>query len=88
MPTQSSLNSNLLIMTHPSDGILFLMRQSNGSFKRVKSHKPASDVGVQGFREIDPGVLFVESSDDEGSFIAKYDKNANLKFHKIVNSKK
>ena len=87
LPTQSSLNSNLLIMTHPSDGILFLTRQSNGSFKRVKSHKPASDVGVQGFREIDPGVLFVESSDDEGSFIAKYDKNANLKFTRLLTPK-
>ena len=87
LPTQSSLNSSLLIMTHPSDGILFLKRQSNGSFKRIKSHKPASDVGVQGFREINPGVLFVESSDDEGSFIAKYDKNANLKFTRLLTPK-
>ncbi len=84
LPIQSALSEELLIISHPSDGIVFLKRNNKGILKKISSYKPASDVGVSGFREIKPGVLFIESSDDEGSFIGSYNNKGKLNFERLL----
>jgi len=83
-PTQSKLNKDFLIISHPSDGIVLLKRNNKGLLKRFKKSKPASDIGVVGFRELSPGTLFVEASNGEGSFLAHYDNNGEFNYKRIL----
>ena len=84
LPIQSKLDKNILIVAHPSDGIVLLKKNKNGILKELNKSKPASDVGVLGFRELKPGSLYVEASDGEGSFIAEYDFKGNFKYKRLL----
>tara|TARA_B100001057_G_scaffold101444_1_gene98541 strand:+ start:240 stop:3488 length:3249 start_codon:yes stop_codon:yes gene_type:complete len=84
LPIQSKLDKNILIVAHPSDGIVLLKKNKNGILKEFNKSKPASDVGVLGFRELKPGSLYVEASDGEGSFIAEYDFKGNFKYKRLL----
>ena len=87
LPTPSKLSDNILIISHPSDGIVLLKKNKKGILKQFKKSKPASDVGVTGFRELKPGSLYVEASDGEGSFIADYDLKGNFKYRRLLTPK-
>ena len=61
-------------MAHPIDGIVFFRVFNSGIIRKIASIKIGNQIGVLGIKEIKKGILFVESVNNEGSFIAKYNK--------------
>ena len=76
-PSQSLLNKNLLIVSDPTQGLLFYEKLKN-NFSLKYKRRVRGDLGVIGFRELSPGILYVETSGDEGSFIISYDSFGNF----------
>ena len=76
-PSQSLLNENLLIVSDPTQGLLFYEKLKN-NFSLKYKRRVRGDLGVIGFRELSPGILYVETSGDEGSFIISYDSFGNF----------
>lgn len=83
-PIQSLLDPSLIITTHPIEGVLFFRRFSNGQIRKVSSAKINKTRGVLGIREISKGKLFVEAINDEGSFLAHYDKQGRISFERLL----
>ena len=85
-PSNSLLNKNLLIVSDPAEGLLFFEKiKNNFSLKYKKRIK--DDIGVIGFRELSPGVLYVETTGDEGSFIVNYDLYGNFQEKRLFTPK-
>tara|TARA_Y100000992_G_scaffold169509_1_gene113904 strand:+ start:49 stop:3279 length:3231 start_codon:yes stop_codon:yes gene_type:complete len=76
-PSQSLLDKNLLIVSDPTQGLLFYEKLKN-NFSLKYKRRVRGDLGVIGFRELSPGILYVETSGDEGSFIISYDSFGNF----------
>ena len=83
-PVQSMLFNDMIIMSHPIDGIVFFKITNSGSARKIGSKKIFDQVGVLGIKEISEGVLFIEAINGEGSFIGKYDKYGNISFTRLL----
>ena len=83
-PIQSKIDKNLILMAHPIDGIVFFRVSNSGIIRKINSIKIGNQIGVLGIKEIKKGILFVESVNNEGSFIAKYDKKGNISFTRLL----
>ena len=82
-PQKSLIDKSLLIVAHPIEGIIFFKKNKNNLINKIKSTKVYGK-GVIGLKEISPGNLYIELSEDEGSFIATYDKKLNVSFKRIL----
>jgi hypothetical protein len=85
-PSQSLLNKNLLIVSDPTEGLLFFEKIKNNFSLKYKK-RIRGDLGVIGFRELRPGILYVETSGDEGSFIISYDSFGNFNEKRLFTPK-
>ena len=83
-PQQSLLDPSLIITSHPIEGILLFRQFSNGQIRKISSEKINQTMGVLGIREISKGKLFVEAINDQGSFIAHYDKEGRISFERLL----
>ena len=83
-PLQSMLSNDMIIMSHPIDGVVFFKITNSGSARKIGSKKIFDQVGVLGIKEISEGVLFIEAINGEGSFIGKYDKSGNISFTRLL----
>ena len=83
-PVQSMLAKDIVIMSHPNDGVVFFKISNSGSVRKIRSKKIFGQVGVLGIKEIAKGVLFIEAINGEGSFIGKYNKFGNISFTRLL----
>lgn len=83
-PIQSKIDKNLILMAHPIDGIVFFRVSNSGIIRKIASVKIGNQIGVLGIKEIKKGILFVESVNNEGSFIAKYNNKGNISFTRLL----
>ena len=83
-PIQSSLDKSLILFSHPIDGIVFYKVTNSGIVKKIASEKIGNQIGVLGIKEIKKGILFVEAVNNEGSFIAKYDRYGRITFSRLL----
>ena len=83
-PIKSKIDKNLIIMAHPIDGIVFFRVSNSGIIRKISSIKIGNQIGVLGIKEIKKGILFVESVNNEGSFIAKYNRKGNISFTRLL----
>ena len=83
-PIKSMLSNDMVIMSHPIDGVVFFKISKSGSARKITSKKIFDKVGVLGIKEISKGVLFIEAINGEGSFIGKYNKYGNISFTRLL----
>ena len=83
-PIKSKIDKNLILMAHPIDGIVFFRVSNSGTIRKISSIKIGNQIGVLGIKEIKKGILFVESVNNEGSFIAKYNRKGNISFTRLL----
>mgnify|MGYP000313848013 CR=1 FL=1 len=83
-PVKSMLDDRLLIMAHPIEGIIFYKRLNDNRIIKIKSGKILNQQGVIGIKEIAKGVLFVETINNEGSFVCSYDRKGNIKSKRVL----
>ncbi len=83
-PIKSMLSSDMVIMSHPIDGVVFFKISKSGSARKITTKKIFDKVGVLGIKEISKGVLFIEAINGEGSFIGKYNKYGNISFTRLL----
>ena len=83
-PLKSLLDDKLLIMAHPIDGIIFFKLLNDKRIIKINSSRIFNKLGVLGIKEIAKGVLFVETINNEGSFVCSYDKKGNIKSKRLL----
>ncbi|MBF11214.1 MAG: hypothetical protein CMC63_03190 [Flavobacteriaceae bacterium] len=83
-PIKSELNENILIMAHPIEGIVFFKLLNDKRIIKIKSNKIFNEKGVLGVKEIAKGVLFVETINNEGSFICYYNKTGRITSKRLL----
>jgi len=86
-PLQSILSNDMVIMSHPIDGVVFFKISKSGTVRKIRSKRIFDQVGVLGIKEISAGILFIEAINGEGSFIGKYDKYGNISFSRLLTPK-
>ena len=83
-PLQSIIYDDMVIMSHPIDGVVFFKISKSGTVRKIRSKRIFDQVGVLGIKELSAGTLFVEAINGEGSFIGKYDKYGNISFTRLL----
>ena len=71
-------------MAHPIDGIIFFKLLNDKRIIKINSSRIFNKLGVLGIKEIAKGVLFVETINNEGSFVCSYDKKGNIKSKRLL----
>ena len=71
-------------MAHPIDGIIFFKQLNDKRIIKINSSRIFNQQGVLGIKEIAKGVLFVETINNEGSFVCSYDKKGNIKSKRLL----
>ena len=82
MTDQSQLNKKILLASHRIDGMTPMKRDSDGNFKIINKFQPKEGYGVLNYEEISPGKIFLNTTLNQGSYFAEYDRDGNFKFIK------
>ncbi|MEK9613551.1 MAG: SpoIIE family protein phosphatase [Flavobacteriaceae bacterium] len=78
---QSLLDTRLLILAHPIEGIVFYKKEQG--IRKLKS-VTIEGTGIISIKELNPGTLYVEASEGEGSFLGFYNQNAEVTFERVL----